>query len=105
MNGTEYNEGKVSAEEVGVKAVDDKTFQVTIKAPTPYFARLTVLCQFFPLNEAYVTSKGDQYGLSADNMIYCGPYTITSYDPAVGATLKRMTSTGMLQTLRLKMHR
>ena len=89
VNGTEYNEGKVSADEVGVKAVDDKTFQVTIKAPTPYFARLTVLCQFFPLNEAYVTSKGDQYGLSADNMIYCGPYTISSYDPAVGATLKK----------------
>ena len=89
VNGAEYNEGKVSAEEVGIKAVDDKTFQVTIKAPTPYFARLTVLCQFFPLNEAYVTSKGDQYGLSADNMIYCGPYTITSYDPAVGATLKK----------------
>lgn len=89
VNGIEYNEGKVGADEVGVKAVDDKTFQVTIKAPTPYFARLTVLCQFFPLNEAYVTSKGDQYGLSADNMIYCGPYVITSYDPAVGATLKK----------------
>ena len=89
VNGAEYNEGKVSAEDVGVKALDDKTFQVTIKAPTPYFARLTVLCQFFPLNEAYVTSKGDQYGLSADNMIYCGPYVITSYDPAVGATLKK----------------
>lgn len=89
VNGAEYNEGKVSAEDVGVKALDDKTFQVTIKAPTPYFARLTVLCQFFPLNEAYVTTKGDQYGLSADNMIYCGPYVITSYDPAVGATLKK----------------
>lgn len=89
VNGAEYNEGKVGADEVGVKALDDKTFQVTIKAPTPYFARLTVLCQFFPLNEAYVTSKGDQYGLSADNMIYSGPYVITSYDPAVGATLKK----------------
>ncbi|CUX66120.1 Oligopeptide-binding protein OppA precursor [Clostridium sp. C105KSO15] len=89
VNGAEYNEGKASAEEVGVKALDDKTFQVTLKAPTPYFSRLTVLCQFFPLNEAYVTSKGDQYGLSAENMIYCGPYVITSYDPAVGATLKK----------------
>lgn len=47
VNGAEYNEGKVSGEEVGVKAVDDKTFQVTLKAPTPYFSRLTVLCQFF----------------------------------------------------------
>lgn len=89
VNGAEYNESKVKAEEVGVKALDNKTFQVTLKAPTPYFARLTVLCQFFPLNEEYVTSKGDQYGLSAENMIYCGPYVITSYDPAVGATLKK----------------
>ncbi|MEY8352386.1 peptide ABC transporter substrate-binding protein [Lachnospiraceae bacterium 54-53] len=89
VNGAEYNEGKTGAEEVGVKALDDKTFQVTLKAPTPYFSRLTVLCQFFPLNEAYVTSKGDQYGLTAENMIYCGPYVITSYDPAVGATLKK----------------
>lgn len=89
VNGDGYNEGKAGAEEVGVKAVDDKTLQVTLKAPTPYFARLTVLCQFFPLNEAYVTSKGGQYGLNAENMIYSGPYVVTSYDPAVGAALKK----------------
>lgn len=89
VNGAEYNEGTVKGEEVGIKALDEKTLQVTLKAPTPYFPRLTTLCQFFPLNEAYVTEKGDQYGLSADNMIYCGPYTIISYDPAVGATLKK----------------
>lgn len=88
-NGAEYNEGSAKAEDVGIKALDDKTFQVTLKAPTPYFARLTVLCQFFPLNEEFVTAQGDQYGLSADKMIYCGPYIITSYDPAVGATLKK----------------
>lgn len=89
VNGAEYNTGTATAEQVGIKALDEQTFQVTLKAPTPYFARLTVLCQFFPLNEEYVTSQGDQYGLSADNMIYCGPYVITSYDPAVGATLKK----------------
>ncbi|MFR3727211.1 peptide ABC transporter substrate-binding protein [Lacrimispora sp.] len=89
VNGIEYNEGTVKAEEVGVKALDDKTLEVTLKAPTPYFPRLTVLCQFFPLNEAYVTEQGDQYGLTADHMIYCGPYVITSYDPAVGADLKK----------------
>lgn len=89
VGGEEYNEGTAKAEDVGVKALDAKTLQVTLKAPTPYFARLTVLCQFFPLNEEWVNSQGDQYGLSADKMIYCGPYVITSYDPAVGATLKK----------------
>lgn len=89
VNGAEYNKGQARAEDVGVKALDDKTLKVTLKAPTPYFTRLTVLCQFFPLNEAYVTAQGDQYGLTAGNMIYCGPYVITSYDPAVGVTMKK----------------
>lgn len=92
VNGAEYNAGKAKAEDVGVKALDDKTFEVKIKQPTPYFIRLTVLPMFFPLNQAYVESKGDQYGLKAENMIYCGPYTLTSYDPAAGSTLKKNDS-------------
>lgn len=89
VNGAEYSEGQVTADQVGVKAPDDKTLVVTLMNPVPYFIRLTALGVFFPQNEAYVTAQGDQYGLSADKMIYCGPYVITSYDPAVGATLKK----------------
>lgn len=92
VNGAEYLAGKASASDVGVKAVDDKTFQVTLKQPTPYFIRLTVLPMFFPLNEEYVKSMGDQYGLKAENMIYCGPYTLTTYDPAAGSTMKKNDS-------------
>lgn len=89
VNGTEYNEGKVNAEEVGVKAIDDKTLEVNLKTPTPYFIRLTTLSMYFPLNEEFVTAQGDQYGVKAENMIYSGPYVITSYDPVVGTTLEK----------------
>lgn len=89
VNGAEYGENKVSAEEVGVKAVDDRTLEVHLKNPTPYFLYLTTLSMYFPLNEAFVTEQGDNYGIKAENMIYCGPYVITSYDPAVGTTLKK----------------
>src|SRR3970282_2093291 len=37
----EYNSGKGSADQVAVKALDDKTLQVTLKAPTPQFLGLT----------------------------------------------------------------
>jgi oligopeptide transport system substrate-binding protein len=47
VNGTEYNEGKVKAEEVGVKAIDDRTLEVDLKTPTPYFIRLTTLSMYF----------------------------------------------------------
>lgn len=89
VNGTEYLEEKVTAEEVGLKALDDKTIEVTLKAPTPYFVRLTVLPMFFPLNEAFVTAQGANYGLQAENMLYCGPYVLESYDAATGSVLKK----------------
>jgi len=89
VNGAEYLAGKAKAADVGVKAIDDKTLEIKLKQPTSYFVRLTVLPMFFPLNEEYVKSKGDQFGLKADNMIYCGPYTLATYDPASGSTLKK----------------
>lgn len=89
VNANEYNEGKVKAEEVGVKAIDDKTLEVKIKTPTPYFVRLTTLSMYFPLNEEFVTAQGENYGVKAENMIYSGPYAITSYDPAVGTVMAK----------------
>ena len=77
VNGLEYGEGTATADQVGVKALDDRTLEVTIKNPTPYFLYLTTLSMYFPLNEEYVTEQGDNYGITADNMIYCGPYVIT----------------------------
>ncbi|WP_312692646.1 peptide ABC transporter substrate-binding protein [Caproiciproducens sp.] len=92
VNGAEYLDNKAKAEDVGVKALDDKTLEVKLKQPTPYFVRLTVLPMFFPLNEEYVKSQGANFGLKADNMIYCGPYTLAAYDPASGSTLKKNDS-------------
>lgn len=89
VNGLEYGEGTATADQVGVKALDDRTLEVTIKNPTPYFLYLTTLSMYFPLNEEYVTEQGDNYGITADNMIYCGPYVITSYDPAVGTSMAK----------------
>lgn len=89
VNGAEYLDGKATADKVGVKAVDDKTFVVTLKQPTAYFTRLTVLPMFFPLNEEFVKAQGANFGLKAENMIYCGPYKLTAYDPASGSTLAK----------------
>ena len=75
--------------EVGVKAVDDQTLEVQLKSPTPYFLNLTTMDMFFPVNEAFCEEQGTNFALSPDNMLYCGPYVITSYDPAVGVTFEK----------------
>lgn len=51
VNGKEYYDGTVSAEEVGVKALDDKTIQYTLKAPCPYFVDLVSMQVYFPVQK------------------------------------------------------
>lgn len=86
VNGNEYNEGKAKAEEVGVRALDEKTLEVKLKNPTPYFLNLTTMIMFFPVNEAFFEQQGAKFDLSPENMLFCGPYRITEYDPAVGVS-------------------
>ena len=52
-NGEAFNLKKVSADEVGIKVIDDKTLEVTLEAPTPYFDDLVTFKAYMPLNEKY----------------------------------------------------
>ena len=49
-NGEEVNTGKMKPEELGVKAVDDSTLEVTLKSPTPYFLEMLTHQAAYPVN-------------------------------------------------------
>ncbi len=61
------------------EATDDKTFVVHLSSPSGFFVALTAFPSFFPMNEKFVTEKGDQYSLSINDLLYNGPYTMTSW--------------------------
>lgn len=61
------------------KAEDDYTFVVELSLPCDYFLTLMAFPSLYPLNEKYVEEQGDQYALSSDNMLYCGPYIMSSW--------------------------
>ena len=71
------NGGDVSA--VGVKAIDDYTFEVKLNRPIAYFAELMSFQTFFPQNEEFVKSCGDSYGTAADKQLYNGPFTLSTW--------------------------
>jgi oligopeptide transport system substrate-binding protein len=79
--------GEVAEDQVGIVAQDDKTLVVTINEPTPYFLGLTAFVTYFPLNEKFVTEAGDQFALTADKILFNGPFTLTEYDQAAGVKL------------------
>ena len=78
-NAAEFNSGKAKAEDLGVKAIDEKTVEFTLKAPCAYFLDLTYFKVMQPQREDIVKKYGDKYGSEADSMVYCGPFKISEW--------------------------
>ncbi|WP_028274302.1 peptide ABC transporter substrate-binding protein [Atopococcus tabaci] len=81
-NAAEIIAGEKSPEELGVKALDDKTLEVQLATAVPYFKDLTTLAMYFPQNEAFVEEQGDEYALSSEDLVYNGPFVLEDWDAA-----------------------
>jgi len=75
----EYNTGKGSDKDVAAKALDDKTLQVILKAPSPQFLGLTSFQTLFPVNSKVVSAHPDWIA-SPENYIGNGPFKMVSWD-------------------------
>lgn len=80
LNGEEYNTGKITDPNlVGVKALDEKTLQITLKSPTKYFESLLGFISFKPSRKDLVEKYGQAYAADADKMAYNGPFIIKEW--------------------------
>ncbi|HAP3802079.1 TPA: peptide ABC transporter substrate-binding protein [Enterococcus faecalis] len=80
MNGTAITKEEKAPEELGVKALDDYTLEVTLEKPVPYFTSLLAFSPFFPQNEAFVKEKGQDYGTSSEMIVSNGPFLMKNWD-------------------------
>ncbi len=68
--------GEMAPEELGVRAVDDHTLEVTIENPLPYFPQMLVHASTFPVPQAVIEEHGDRW-TRPENMVGNGAYTLT----------------------------
>lgn len=78
-NGEKYNSGEGTADEVGVKAVDDKTLEVTLQDPTPYFLELTAFPTYFPVRKDIVEKDPEKWALDPATLISNGPFKLAEW--------------------------
>lgn len=79
-NGEEFNTGKVSADEVGVKALDDKTLQITAIKNMPYFLDLMKMPCFYPVRKDIAEKYGKDYASSPETVVCNGPFILKEWD-------------------------
>lgn len=66
-------------ERVGVKASGNKV-TYTLNKRAQFFPTMLTYCPYMPTNANFYKEKGKQYyGTGVDNMIYCGPFTLTEF--------------------------
>ncbi|MGF0536694.1 peptide ABC transporter substrate-binding protein [Agrobacterium sp. ES01] len=79
-NAEEVNTGKVPVEELGVKAIDDKTLEITLKQSTPFFLQLMAHYTALPISKANYEKFGDQF-VKPGNMVGNGAFKLEAHVP------------------------
>lgn len=88
-NGEKVLNDEMEVDALGIEAMDDENFVVTLESPKIYFEKLMAFSSFFPINEAFYESVGGStgYGLSADTILSNGPFIMESFDPSLEYTM------------------
>jgi oligopeptide transport system substrate-binding protein len=80
-NAEEVNTGKLDVSALGVAAPDERTVEITLKAPTPYFLQLMTHQTALPVNEKTVTRFGDEW-VKPGKMVSNGAYMLDDVRPS-----------------------
>ena len=73
-NAEKFNKKMGTADEVGVKAIDDYTLEVTLEGPRGYFPALVAYQASFPAHRPSVEKQGEKYGQDAATFVSNGPF-------------------------------
>jgi oligopeptide transport system substrate-binding protein len=78
-NGAAYNEGTVKDfNEVGIKAPDSQTLEITLERPTSFFLELTSFFTLLPINKK-VAEANDKWATDAKTFVSNGPFQLKEW--------------------------
>jgi oligopeptide transport system substrate-binding protein len=80
VNGEDVNKGKKKPDELGIKALDDHTLEITLNAPTPYFLEMLTHLSTYAVSKANVEKFGADF-VKPGNLVGNGAYTLAEFIP------------------------
>ncbi len=112
VGAAELYAGEGSEEDLGIRALDDQTLEITLIQPASWFIDMLTMWVWDPVQEATITANGDQWTNSADTYVCNGPFMISdmsmgeyvelskneNYWDAESVTLEKITLRYVLDT-------
>lgn len=90
LNANEIMAGEKEPTELGVKAIDDTTLEVTLHTACPYFEEIMAFPALMPVRQDMIEAAGDQWTFDTATYIGNGPYKMESWEH--NATIKLIPS-------------
>ncbi|RKE85453.1 peptide ABC transporter substrate-binding protein [Rhizobium sp. AG855] len=87
-NAEKVNKGEVPVDQLGIKAVDAKTVEITLERPTPFFLQLLAHYTALPISKANFEKFGDQF-VKPGNMVSNGAFKLEAHVPNDTLTVVR----------------
>lgn len=84
-----FGEGKGTAEGMQAKAVDDRTFVVTLERSAPFFMHLVATWTAYPLRKDMIEKFGDKWTATKDSYTSNGHYRLVEWKPEQSMTVER----------------
>lgn len=78
-NADAISKGKLPVEQLGIKALDNKTVEISLEKPIAYFKVLMAYPLFGPQNQKVVEKYGKKYATNSKYMVYSGPFVIKDW--------------------------
>ncbi|QDG80665.1 peptide ABC transporter substrate-binding protein [Weissella cibaria] len=66
-------------DDLGVKALDDQTLEVTLEKPMPQLESVLTMAPFYPQSKAFVDKVGSKYGTAAKYTLASGPFELKGW--------------------------
>ncbi|MEH6988805.1 peptide ABC transporter substrate-binding protein [Cytobacillus firmus] len=95
------NTGEGSLDAVGVKAVDDKTLEVKLVNPTPYFLELTAFYTYLPVNSKVAEANPEWATDAGENYTTNGPFHLTEWSHSDKIVLEKSETYWDAETVKL----
>jgi oligopeptide transport system substrate-binding protein len=80
VNAEDITAKKMKIEDLGVKAIDDLTFEVQLKSPTPYFLEMLTHAATYAVSKANVEANPTDF-TKAGKLVSNGAYTLAEFVP------------------------
>lgn len=97
-NGRLFNQGLLeNPDELGVKALNDRTLEITLEQPSPYFLRMLNHHSFYPVHQATILKYGAYDDRSnpwarPEHYVGNGPFTLEEWSLRERIFLKKSTT-------------